>query len=281
MNYIVNIIRQYKTSLLLIYFYVLVVQLMFLAEPYILGKTIDGLLQKDYTWLIVFTVTLIAGNVFTYKRMIFDTKVYTKIYNDLVFNYLDHDKGADTSAKIARTDMAHNIIHFLENDIAYYIMSIVSIVGSLCFIFAQSMATGFVVVACVPPVIFIVYTFYKKIAQGTKVGHTQYEQKMTVMQTNDRSLIRSFFLRRSKIVIFQSTIQGKNWTALQSVRAVFLVIALVVFTHGFAGLTQGQAVAMYSYVFQFLISLMSIPVGMETFTRIKDVIGRIKAPLSN
>ena len=281
MNYIVSILKQYKTSLLLIYFYVFVVQLIFLAEPYVLGKMIDGLLVKEYFWLTVFVVLLLAGNIFTYKRMVFDTKVYTKIYNDLVFNYLDHDKDSDASAKSARTDMANNIINFLENDIAYYIMSVMTAVGSLCFVFAQHVTTGFIVAGCIIPVLFIVKFFYKKIAQGTRVFNTLYEQKMTVMNSNDRSLIHGFFKKRSKIIISQSTIQGKNWTSLQSARGVFLIIALVAFTHNATGLTQGEAVSMYSYIFQFLISLMSIPIGMETFTRMRDVIGRIKAPLSN
>ena len=48
---------------------------------------------------------------------------------------------------------------------------------------------------------------------------------------------------------------------------MFLIIALIAFTHS-TKITQGQAVSMYSYINQFLISLMSIPVGVETFTRI-------------
>lgn len=281
MNYIVAIIKQYKTSLLLIYFYVFVVQLIFLAEPYVLGKTIDGLLVKDYTWLCLFIGLLLAENLFTYKRMVFDTKIYTQMYNQLVFAYLDHNKDSDTSTKMARTDMAHSIINFLENDVAYYIMSVISAVGSLCFIFAQHVPTGFVAAGCILPVLLIVRHFYKKIAQGTRIGNSHYEQKMEIMNSNNESLIHTFFKRRRRIIISESTLQGKNWTALQTTRGFFLIVALVIFTHNSIGLTQGQAVSMYSYIFQFLISLMSIPVGMETFTRMKDIINRIKTPLSN
>jgi hypothetical protein len=59
-------------------------------------------------------------------------------------------------------------------------------------------------------------------------------------------------------------------------KTVFLVISLIVFTNKNIGLTQGQAISMYSYINQFLISLVSIPVGMEIYTRIKDVLNRIK-----
>ena len=74
----------------------LVAQLLFLAEPFILGKAIDGLLTKNYIWLIVFLVVELLHNVFMYRRMVFDTKVYVKIYNDIIFNFLRNNKEIDT-----------------------------------------------------------------------------------------------------------------------------------------------------------------------------------------
>ena len=281
MKYIYNILSANKRSLLLIYFYMLLAQLLFLVGPYVLGKTIDGLLHNQYNWLYCFLGIELLANVFIYKRMIYDTKVYTKIYNGLIFDYLKSDKESSTSSKIARTEMAHSIINFLENDIQYYIMSVITIFGSLGFIFLEHTLTGFIVLFCAIPISFIVYWFWKKIAQGTRVGHNIYETKANILSSEDDDRIKSFYKRRAKIIISQSTIQGKNWVSLNTTKTIFLVLALFVFTSNNFGLTQGQAIAMFTYINQFLISLMSIPVGMETFTRIKDVLSRIKAPLSN
>jgi ABC-type multidrug transport system fused ATPase/permease subunit len=129
--------------------------------------------------------------------------------------------------------------------------------------------------ACVLPICLIVYMLYKKIAQCTRVGHDHYEQKIQILSDNDENLVETFFKRRRKLLIYGSTLQGKNWTSLNVSKTVFLIAGLIVFTHN-ATITQGQAVAMFSYINQFLISLMSIPVGVETFTRMKDVISRIK-----
>jgi hypothetical protein len=276
-NYIYKIIWEHKYSLLLIYLYIFTAQLLFLAEPYILGKTIDGLLVGNYFWIFVFLGVELVGNVFWYKRMVMDTKVYTKMYNQLIFEYLDQDKDSEVSAKLARTDLAHSIIHFLEWDMHYYIMSLISIVGALCFIFIEHTLTGCVVVIATSPVVWVVVKFYKKIAQGTRVSNTHFEQKMSVMETEDIHQIKTFFKRRARVIIAQSTIQGKNWAALNSVKTIFLILALVVYTNGNLNLSQGQAIAIYAYIHQFLISLMSIPIGMETFTRIKDVLSRINA----
>jgi len=278
MSYIFNVFKEFKLPLMLIYLYTLVAQLLFLVEPFLLGKAIDGVLAGSYIFLCILLFVYVIQNIFMYKRMVYDTKVYTTIYNKIIFQYLKTDQNSHASTKIARTDMAHNVINFLENDIQYFIMSIMSLVGTLFFIFMQDVATGFVVAIGIIPVVFIVKMLYSKIAQATKVGFNQYERKIDILTKGDRSEIDTFFLRRRKIMISGSTLQGKNWFALNTSKSIFLILALIVFTSGKTTLTQGQTVSMFSYLNQFLISLLSIPIGVETITRIKDVIGRIKAP---
>ncbi len=98
---------------------------------------------------------------------------------------------------------------------------------------------------------------------------------MDVLNSDSREEIVSFFNRRRSIWIIASTLQGKNWTILNTVKTIFLIIALIVFTGGNINLTQGQAIAMYSYINNFLISLLSIPVSVDMITRMKDVIKRL------
>ena len=116
MKYIYNIAKEYKYELILIYFYMFVAQFLFLLEPYVLGKMIDGLLKKEYFWTYCFIGIAIFENFFIYKRMVFDTKIYTKIYNGIVLKYLKRERDSDTSSKIARTELSNHLINFLENE---------------------------------------------------------------------------------------------------------------------------------------------------------------------
>lgn len=275
MKYILSIAKEYKYQLLLIYFYMFIAQLLFLLEPYILGKMIDGLLNREYFWLYCFIGIAVFEHAFIYRRMIYDTKIYTMIYNNIVLKYLKRDAGSDPSTRIARTELSTHIINFLENDAHYYIYASLSVIGTLFFIFMQNPFTGFVVLSSAIPICGIVYIFYKKIGQYTRVGHDHYEQKAQILTDNDESLVDTFFKRRRKLLIYGSTLQGKNWVSLNVVKTVFLVFAVVSFTHN-TKITQGEAVSMYAYINQFLISLMSIPIGVETFTRMKDIVNRIK-----
>ena len=275
MKYILTIFKEHKYQLLLIYFYLFVAQSLILLEPYVLGKMIDGLLNKQYMWMFTFLGIVLIENILIFRRMVYDTKIYTKIYNNIVLKYLKREKHSNHSSKIARTELSNNIINFLESDVHFYIYAILTLIGSLAFIFMNSAITGLIVIASIAPICTIVYFLYKKIAQSTRITHDHYERKIEILSDNDDVKVETFFKRRRKILIYGSTLQGKNWTALNSIKSIFLVIALVVFTHN-SKISQGETVSMYAYINQFLISLMSIPISIETFTRMKDVIGRIK-----
>lgn len=275
MIYILNLFKKHKWSLLIIYFYMLIAHSIFLCEPYIIGKMIDGLIHKNYNWLYIFIGIEVFSNFFIYRRMVFDTKVYTTIYNSLIKEYLENDKTSDDSSKIARTEMAQNIINFMENDIQYIIMSLVSIIGSLFFILFEDITTGIVIFFAFIPISFVVYVLYKKISQSIRLSNSQYEQKINILTKGDDKQIDDYLHRRRKLVIFGSTLQAKNWVSMNMIKGFFLIICILLFTSNKVNLTQGQAIAMYAYINQFLISLMSIPISVEIYSRIKDIIKRL------
>ena len=119
MNKILEIFKQFKTELVWIYFFMLITELSILATPLLLGKSIDGLINGNWYWLIFLGLSYFISNFFNYKRMVYDTKVYTKIYNSIVFRFLKKNN-FDVSTKMARTDMAHQIVGVLEGYVHYY-----------------------------------------------------------------------------------------------------------------------------------------------------------------
>lgn len=275
MKYIVEIFKKNKWKLLLIYTYILAGQILFLLEPYFLGKAIDGLLVHDYTYLFALLGAHLGENLFMYKRMVYDIRVYTQIYNDIVKSYLEKDKVSDTSTKVARTEMLHVVIDFIEHHLHFYISSVITIIGSLYFIFIQHAITGWIMIFCLPFLVIIVWIFYDKIKQSMNIGNSHYEQKFSIMDSGKEDLIDTFYKRRRKIIINQSTIHAKHWFSINGTKTIFLMVALAVFTNDNIGLSHGTAISIYTYINQFLISLMSLPVFVEVYTRIKDVMKRI------
>ena len=273
MNKILEIFKQFKTELMWIYFFMLITELSILATPFLLGKSIDGLINGNWSWLIFLGLSYFISNFFNYKRMVYDTKVYTKIYNSIVFRFLKKNN-IDVSTKMARTDMAHQIVGVLEGYVHYYIATVVTILGSIGFIYSENWRVGLLVTLAFILILFAVLVYYKKIKQAIKVRNNQYEKKGEALEKGYLESI-SFFNRRRKLEIFESTLQGKNWFLIGSIKNLFLFLSIILLVTTTENITIGSVVTVYSYVNNFMISLLSVPVAVEMFSRLSDILKRI------
>ena len=274
MNKLVIIFKQYKHQLTWIYMFMILTELSILSTPFLLGKSIDGLMDNNWYWMVLLGISYFLSNFFNYKRMVYDTKVYTTIYNDIALKFLKK-QDVDISTKIARTDMAHDIVHVLEGYVHYYIATIVTIIGSLIFIYSENWRVGLLVSFAIVAIIGTVFIFYKKIQQGINLRNNHYETKLQSIEKGYQSS-ESFFNRRRKIEIYESTIQGKNWFLVNSVKYVFLLLSIILLVTTTNNITIGSVVTVYSYVHNFLIALLSAPVAVEMFLRISDILKRLK-----
>ncbi len=273
MNKLIEIFKQYKVKLGWIYVFMLLTELSILTTPFLLGKSIDGLISGSWFWVVFLGISYIISDFFNYKRMVYDTKVYTKIYNNISLNFLKNND-TDVSTKIARTDMANDVVHVLEGYVHYYIATIVTIVGSISFIYSENWRVGLLVSVAVIFVIGTVFVFYKKIRQGINIRNNHYEKKVKAIE-NGYEHSKSFFNRKRKIEIYESTVQGKNWFLVGSVKNLFLLLSVIVLVTTTENITIGNVVTVYSYVNNFLISLLSAPVAIEMFLRMSDILKRL------
>lgn len=273
MSKIYQIFKQHKCELLWIYLFMLLTELFILATPFLLGKSIDGLIGGTYHWLILLGISYFLSTFFHYKRMVYDTKVYTKIYNGIVFRFLKN-KHIDTSTKVARTDMAYEIVHVLEGYVHYYIATIVTIFGSIGFIYSENWKVGILVTVAMILIIAAGMIYYKKIQQSILVRNNHNEKKANSIEQGYEHSI-SFFKRMRRLNIYDSTVQGKNWFLIGMIKNVFLFISIILLVMTAKDITVGSIITVYSYVNNFLISLLSVPVAIEMYTRLSDVLKRI------
>lgn len=273
MNKIYTIFKEYKYKLLLIYFFMLLTELSIISQPFLLGKSIDGLIDGSWILIVLLFLSYSVANLFNYKRMVYDTKVYTQIYNDIVLRFLKTNNKTD-SVKIARTDMAHDIVGVLEEYVHYYIRTIITIFGSIGFIYYTNYKVGLLVTLALILIILAVLFFYKKIRQSINVRNNHYENKVYAIQNGYDSSV-SFFNRIRRLEIYQSTLQGKNWFLVGMIKTIFLVLSIILLITTSNNITAGSVVTIYSYVNNFLISLMSIPVAFEMYSRLSNIIKRV------
>lgn len=273
MNKIYEIFKQHKFELLWIYLFMLFTELANLATPFLLGKSIDGLLAGTWHWSVLLGASYFLSVFFNYKRMVYDTKVYTKIYNSIVFRFLKKEN-LSTSVKVARTDMANEIVHVLEGYVHYYIATIVTIIGSIGFIYSENWKVGILVSVSAALIVLAGMIYYKKIQQSIRVRNNHNEKKAIALDAGyDYSI--SFFKRQRRLNIYDSTVQGKNWFLIGVIKNIFLFMAVIMLVLTATDVTVGSIITVYSYVNNFLISLLSVPVAIEMYTRLTDVLKRI------
>jgi len=253
--------------------FMILTELAILSTPFLLGKSIDGLINGNWYWMVLLSITYFLSNFFNYKRMVYDTKVYNTIYNDIALKFLKKDD-VDVSTKVARTDMAQQIVFVLEGYVHYYIATIVTIIGSLIFIFSENWQVGILVSISIIFIVSSVFILYKKIRQGIIIANNHYETKAKSIECGYASS-ESFFNRRGKIEVCQSTIQGKNWFLINGIKHIFLILSIILLVTTTKNITIGSVITVYSYVKNFLIELLSAPIAIEMFLRISDVLKRL------
>lgn len=273
MGKIYEIFKQHKRELLFIYLFMLLTELSILATPFLLGKSIDGLINGTWYWLILLGLSYFLSTFFHYKQMVYDTKVYTKIYNNIVFRFLKN-KEMDTSTKVARTEMAHQIVHVLEGYVHYYIATIVTIFGSIGFIYSENWKVGILVSVAMITIIFAGMIYFKKIQQSIKIRNNHAENKSKSIEEGYQQSL-SFFHRMRRLNIFESTLQGKNWFLIGLIKNFFLFLSIILLVLTTKNITIGSVITVYSYVNNFLISLLSVPVALEMYSRLSDILKRI------
>ena len=192
MKYIFQIFKEHKWLILLVYSYCAFADLVWLFFPYITGKMIDGLIVKEYTYVFYFIGFNFVFIAFGLLRRIYDTKVFTKIYNTTVVKFIKNQNGCSHSSVVARSAMAEGIVGFLENEIPHYIGALYSIFGSLIFIFNINIMTGIILSIFMIPVIFLTKYFYKKIQKSNIVEHSIMEEQVSRIESGNMDMIISF-----------------------------------------------------------------------------------------
>jgi len=166
-----------------------------ISNPYIIGNCIDGLLKKDYFWLIIL---IIAETTFWISRTVnefLDTRIYSNIIKEESLNYYSKmiKTDADCSLIDARLDLIDDIPNFLEVDFFQILNMIGGIIVSLVFLYFNS--TSLVFCFAIISVILIpsaTYQFQKKIVNNNKLYKNLDEKRMKKITSRDRLAYRRY-----------------------------------------------------------------------------------------
>lgn len=281
MNFILDVFVNNKVQIIRVYLICIIAGLLYMLEPYALGKMIDGVARKEFEYIFVLASLEILIIIFGFIRRYYDTVAFSAIYNKIVLDYIAKNEGtnkADSSASNARIEMTRDIIEFLENLIPHAINSFVTIIiGATYIITMGSMTSG--AMSIIPYCVIILLTFVylrDHLKKANRIKNTNYERQVNTISSQSMRIISSYFSRQRKIKILQAVLTAKSY-ALVDIFSLVLILLMVVMYSLDDSTTPGGILAYYQYAQRFTLGMGILPSVINAYLNIKDVAARLGA----
>ena len=203
--------------------------LIIVANPYVIGKCIDGLLQQDIVWLIVLIVLEVLFGISRTLNKLLDTRVYSRIVKEESISYYSRISGTSAVDSLinARLDLVNDIPNFLEINLFQILNMILGIIISLIFLYSESKTCVFW--AAISTVIFIpwiTYPFQSKITCNYKKYKTMDEKRIDAISSRNIKTYSDFIHGILDIGVQNSDLDARIFILTHLLQTGLLVAAI-------------------------------------------------------
>jgi hypothetical protein len=150
-------IRPFRWRIAFTYALTVVEDLLELSYPWATGLAINGLLAQDYRMVAPVMTAWVLHTAIGGGRQMYDTRLYTHVYNAIVVNTVLHQRqaGIEPTKVAARSAMSREFVTFFEKDMPVVLNTLVTIVGSAAILFYYDLVIGAVAALLFIPVAII------------------------------------------------------------------------------------------------------------------------------
>jgi ABC transporter transmembrane region len=214
-------------------------------------------------------------------RQMYDTRVYTRVYNTIVEDTILRQRraGFKSSQVAARSTMSRDFVTFFEKDVPVVVSAIIGIFGSAAILFWYDLIIGAVIALLFIPV-YLVNRIYVRVTLRLNEGlNTQLEQEVQAIDKAEPGPIRQHFELVRSWRIRLSDAEAYNWTLIEVLSIAVFVAVLVRATY-MPDAETGDIFAILVYVWRLMEHLDHVPQILQQLTRLHDIRKRIEAGAS-
>jgi ABC-type multidrug transport system fused ATPase/permease subunit len=214
-------------------------------------------------------------------RQMYDTRVYTQVYNRIVEDTILRQRGAGvkSSSVAARSAMSRDFVTFFEKDVPVVVTAIIGIFGSAAILFWYDLVIGGVTTLLFVPV-FIVNRIYVRVTLRLNEGlNNQLEHEVNAIERAEPQPIRHHFEQVRCWRVKLSDAEAYNWTFIE-VLSIFVFVAVLVRATYLPSTETGDIFAILVYVWRLMENLDHVPQILQQLTRLQDIRKRIEAGAS-
>jgi hypothetical protein len=206
-------------------------------------------------------------------RRLVDSRAYAKIYVGLGEEMVGADEESDTSTRTARLGMLREIVEFFENSLPALLNSLIGLAGTMLILWLLNVPVflGCLVVAVATVTL---YALTGRLTTRYNEGfNDQYERQVDAVHSGDprrlREHLRAMMRWNIRLSDLEAGTFGINWVFMTGL-LVFAVAAAAEQT-----LEYGAVFAIVMYVFQFVESMLGIPLYYQQWLRLREISGRL------
>ena len=246
--------------------------------PLFIGRAIDGVLAESARGLYEFGALAIATMLIAIVRRLVDSRAYARIYVGLGEDMVGADEESDTSTRTARLGMLREVVEFFENSLPALVNSLLGLAGTVLILWLLNVPVflGCLVVAVATVTL---YALTGRLTTRYNEGfNDQYERQVDAVHSGDSMQLREHLRAMMRWNIRLSDLEaanfGVNWVFMTGL-LIFAVAASAEQT-----LEYGAVFAIVMYVFQFVESMMGIPLYYQQWLRLREISGRLATAIA-
>lgn len=269
-------VRPFSWKIGLTYALTFLEDLLELSYPWATGLAIDGLIAHEFQQALPIVVAWSLRASIGCFRQMYDTRIYTQVYNDIVEDTIMRQRRAGISATsvAARSAMSREFVTFFETDVPVVITSLIHIFGSAIILFWYDATIGALAVLLFIPVFLVNRVYIRVSARYNRQLNDQLEKEVGFIERHDAPEIKEHFslVRRWRVKL--SDAAAYNWTIIE-VLSIGVFVAILLRTTVMPETETGDIFAILVYVWRFMEGLDHVPTIVQQLTRLRDISIRI------
>ena len=190
---------------------------------------------------------------------------------------VEHEQAKDNplSTIVARANLLTEFVEFLENSLPVIVMNLIGLIGVLLIILSLNLSVFFACLAVVALVIVVYIVSGNWNFRFNKGYNDQLEQQVDALSTKNLNIIEKHFSTLMRWNIRLSDLETVNYAIVWiGIIALLVYSPIAVIEAGV--LNFGLVFSVLMYVFQFIDSLIGLPLFIQQLIRLQEISSRLR-----
>jgi ABC-type multidrug transport system fused ATPase/permease subunit len=252
-----------------------------LLYPFATGVAINGLLNGDYSSLLLILSVWLAHLTSGTSRKVYDTYIFTRIYGDVATAVVleQNARGVPTSQIVARSALSRELVDFFERDFPLIITTLIGFAGALVMLFLYDLRIGLYSLALLGP-LFLINHLYARHSHGlNRTLNDELEREVDILTSRRAEGVREHYRLLADCRVRLSNAEAANWGVME-LFVIALAGGVVIRAVALPDAQAGDIYAIISYLWSYVGSLDNVPFTVQQLSRLRDI-GHRMQPFSN